>query len=144
LGYSSSHADFKAYGRSIFAKIEEQVGWEAKPNESRSLATVKYDMYMNNCVHLSLEVTRISYIPCYFNLDHLQALLRSLVLNRMASFDHEATRKEALRRFELHVSGKETIPADIRSAVFKAVMSGGDEQIFQSLLKVNYFLILSS
>ena len=69
-------------------------------------------------------------------------MLRSLVLNRMGSLDHESTKKEAARRFELHVSGKETLPADLRSAVYKAAISGGGEEMFQKMMKVRFSLFL--
>jgi len=67
---------------------------------------------------------------------HLQAMLRSLVLNRMISFDNEETRKEAKRRFELHIAGKETILPDLRSAVYKGVLSVADQSTLDTMLKV--------
>jgi puromycin-sensitive aminopeptidase len=60
----------------------------------------------------------------------------------MASFDHEKTKKEAVRRFELHASGKEALPADLRSAVYKAAISFGGEEVFETMMKVRVRLLL--
>jgi puromycin-sensitive aminopeptidase len=101
FGNTDSHDAFKAFGRRLFARIEEKVGWDAKENET-----------------------------------HLDALLRSLVLNRMISFDNEKTIQDAQARFALHTSGKKTIHADLRSAVYRAVLSAGNEDTYQSMLKL--------
>jgi len=101
LGNTDSHDEFKAFGRRLFSRIEEKVGWDAKDNET-----------------------------------HLDALLRSLVLTRMISFDNQKTIQDAQTRFALHKSGKSPIHADLRSAVYKAVLSVGDEDVYKSMLKM--------
>lgn len=68
--------------------------------------------------------------------EHLTKLLRSLLLGRMAMFDDPLVIAEAERRFELHVSGEQQIPADFRSTVYKAVLRSGSRDVFQSLLKI--------
>lgn len=35
IQYTDSNEQFKVYGRSILSVIEEKMGWEAKPNESK-------------------------------------------------------------------------------------------------------------
>jgi puromycin-sensitive aminopeptidase len=70
------------------------------------------------------------------NESHLQTMLRSLVLNRMSTFGDESTLKEANKRFALHVSGEQPIPADLRSAVYKSALSIGNEETFKTMLKL--------
>jgi puromycin-sensitive aminopeptidase len=68
--------------------------------------------------------------------DHLNTMLRSLVLLRMSTFGHERTIQEAKKRLDLHISGDQVIPADLRSVVYKAVLAAGGEETFDSLIKV--------
>ncbi|XP_012284370.1 puromycin-sensitive aminopeptidase [Orussus abietinus] len=65
---------------------------------------------------------------------HLDTLLRSLVLGRMAVLDDEETVREAKRRFELHLSGEETLSADLRSPVYRAVLASGGAETFEAVL----------
>ncbi|XP_050675120.1 puromycin-sensitive aminopeptidase isoform X2 [Leptidea sinapis] len=67
---------------------------------------------------------------------HLDTLLRSLVLNRMITFEDPDTIAEAKRRFELHSSGACPLPADLRSACYRAVLSGADEPTFDRFLQL--------
>lgn len=76
-------------------------------------------------------------------LDHLQAMLRSLVLNCMTKFEHTATIEEALQRFDQHVKGEKQIIADIRAAVYKAVFSTGDDKTYETMVKVKKTYILA-
>lgn len=70
------------------------------------------------------------------NESHLDTLLRSLVIGRLVWFKDEAIIAEAKKRFEVHVSGKTLLPADLRSAVYKAVLSGGDESTYNTMLRL--------
>ncbi|KAJ8683682.1 hypothetical protein QAD02_019474 [Eretmocerus hayati] len=70
------------------------------------------------------------------NEGHLDTLLRSLVLNRMISFENEDTVKEAQKRFQDHITGKALLPADLRASVYKAAMQAGDASTFDTLLKL--------
>lgn len=67
---------------------------------------------------------------------HLDTLLRSLVLNRLVSFNCPKVVAEAKRRFADHVSGKEVLQADLRSACYKAVFQDGDEATFEKMLEL--------
>ncbi|XP_061715100.1 puromycin-sensitive aminopeptidase isoform X1 [Cydia pomonella] len=67
---------------------------------------------------------------------HLDTLLRSLVLNKMISFEDPDTIKEAKNRFEKHVSGAAILPADLRSACYRAVLADADEATFQRFLEL--------
>ncbi|CAH0694094.1 unnamed protein product [Spodoptera exigua] len=67
---------------------------------------------------------------------HLDTLLRSLVLNKMISFEDPDTIKEAKSRFEKHISGACTLPADLRSACYRAVLADADEATFQRFLEL--------
>ena len=78
-----------------------------------------------------------------FVIGHLDTLLRSLVIGRLVWFKDEAIIAEAKKRFEAHVSGKTLLPADLRSAVYKAVLSGGDESTYDTMLRVCKLLFFS-
>ncbi|CAH0753049.1 unnamed protein product [Bemisia tabaci] len=70
------------------------------------------------------------------NESHLDTLLRPLVIGTLGLYGDERVIAEAKKKFEEHISGKATIPADLRSAVYKAVLSTGDETTFETLLKL--------
>ncbi|XP_046969043.1 puromycin-sensitive aminopeptidase [Vanessa cardui] len=67
---------------------------------------------------------------------HLDTLLRSLVLNKMISFEDPDTIKEAKSRFERHSSGECALPADLRSACYRAVLAEANEATFQRFLQL--------
>ncbi|KAF3450566.1 hypothetical protein FNV43_RR06655 [Rhamnella rubrinervis] len=71
----------------------------------------------------------------------LSALLRGEVLRALATFDHEKTQEEALRRFQSSLNDKNSplLSADTVRAVYIAVMrnsSSSNRKWFESLLKV--------
>lgn len=68
--------------------------------------------------------------------NHLDILLRSLVLNRLIACSHPAALDEARKRFELHASGKSVLPADLRSACYKAVIQNGDLKTYEKMLSL--------
>lgn len=70
------------------------------------------------------------------NESHLDTLLRSLVLNRLVSFNCAKVVEEAKRRFADHVSGKVVLQADLRSACYKAMFQDGDEATFEKMLEL--------
>nr|QBI71870.1 puromycin-sensitive aminopeptidase [Plutella xylostella] len=67
---------------------------------------------------------------------HLDTLLRSLVLNKMISFEDPETIREAKARFEKHLSGECPLAADLRSAVYRAVLGDADAATFQRFLQL--------
>lgn len=67
---------------------------------------------------------------------HLTKLLRSLLLERMAMFDDQEVISEAERRFDLHIKGQQEIPADYRTAVYKAVLRTGSRSNYENLLVI--------
>lgn len=72
---------------------------------------------------------------------HLDAMLRGEVLSALISFDHEDVVTEAARRFDAFLKDRGTplLPADIRSAAFKAVMrktTSSDRSGYDALLRV--------
>lgn len=67
---------------------------------------------------------------------HLDTLLRSLVLNRLVSFNCQTTCEEAKKRFEKHVSGAAILPADLRSVCYKAVLQTGNADTYELMLKL--------
>lgn len=64
-------------------------------------------------------------------------MLRSLVIGQLGRYGDPDMISESKRRFSDHVSEKDAIPADIKSAVFSAALSGGDESIFDHLVAVS-------
>ncbi|GLH04429.1 Aminopeptidase [Gryllus bimaculatus] len=70
------------------------------------------------------------------NESHLDTLLRSLVIGRLAWFEDENVINQAKQRFADHVSGKALLPADLRSPVYKAVLSVGDEDTYNTMLRL--------
>lgn len=70
------------------------------------------------------------------NENHLETLLRSLILSRLISFNDPKTCDEAKRRFYLHKEGKQTLPADLRMACYKAVLQQADEKVYEEMLNL--------
>ncbi|XP_054732013.1 puromycin-sensitive aminopeptidase isoform X1 [Anastrepha obliqua] len=70
------------------------------------------------------------------NENHLDTLLRSLVLSRLVSFRCKDVIAEAQKRFHAHANGTNPIPADLRSTCYKAVLQDGDETIFNEMLQL--------
>lgn len=70
------------------------------------------------------------------NESHLDTLLRSLVISRLGWFGDEAVIEESKKRFEGHASGTHIIHADLRSPVYKAVLSVGDENTYNTMLRL--------
>lgn len=67
---------------------------------------------------------------------HLDTLLRSLILGRIAWLDDEHAINEARTRFERHVTSKEILPADIRNACYRTVLRAGGKEEYDTLLKL--------
>ncbi|XP_054285541.1 puromycin-sensitive aminopeptidase-like [Macrosteles quadrilineatus] len=67
---------------------------------------------------------------------HLDTLLRSLVLNRLASYGDQAVIAESKARFARHLSGESPIPPDLRGVVYRAVLSEGGEEVYDTMIKL--------
>ncbi|XP_055688287.1 puromycin-sensitive aminopeptidase [Lutzomyia longipalpis] len=67
---------------------------------------------------------------------HLDTLLRSLVLNRLVAFNCPIATEEAKKRFRLHMNSQSTLPADLRSACYRAVLQDGDLNTYEEMLKL--------
>lgn len=67
---------------------------------------------------------------------HLEKMLRGLVIARSVYSADPDVMSEAKIRFANHLSGKETIVADLRSPVYRACLLSGDETTFNQLLQV--------
>ncbi|XP_017862194.1 PREDICTED: puromycin-sensitive aminopeptidase isoform X1 [Drosophila arizonae] len=70
------------------------------------------------------------------NENHLDTLLRSLVLTRLVSFRSPVISETARKRFRSHVNGTKILPADLRSTCYKAVLQDGDTAIFEEMLQL--------
>jgi len=68
---------------------------------------------------------------------HLTTLLRSLVITRLGKAGDQEIRLEAKRRFDLHASGGAQISPDIRSAVYSIVASMGQEDDYNTMLRLH-------
>ena len=62
------------------------------------------------------------------NESHVDTLLRSLVINRLVSFHDPAVISKARELFKAHLEGKWVIPADLRSAVYRAVTTSAKDE----------------
>lgn len=67
---------------------------------------------------------------------HLDTLLRSLVLSRLVSFDCKDVQAVATQKFQDHVKGKTTIPADLRAACYKSACQDADRETFALMLEL--------
>ncbi|XP_030380282.1 puromycin-sensitive aminopeptidase [Scaptodrosophila lebanonensis] len=68
--------------------------------------------------------------------NHLDTLLRSLVLTRLVSFRSDEIIEEGRKRFRSHVNGTNPLPADLRTTCYKAVLQEGNEKIFEEMLQL--------
>jgi len=68
--------------------------------------------------------------------DHTDSLLRSLLLARLGRYGDQSIVAECQRKFRAHIDGTESIPADIRSAVYSTVATHGDEGTIDDLMTV--------
>lgn len=55
-------------------------------------------------------------------------MLRTQVVDMLVTFEDENVLKEARRRFQTHVAGTHTVPADIRKAVYVAAVMDAHHQ----------------
>ncbi|CRL03424.1 CLUMA_CG016271, isoform A [Clunio marinus] len=67
---------------------------------------------------------------------HLDTLLRSLVISRLVSFNCQQTCDEAKRRFYLHKEGKQTLPADLRMACYRALLQSANTEVYEEMLNL--------
>ncbi|XP_022902061.2 puromycin-sensitive aminopeptidase [Onthophagus taurus] len=67
---------------------------------------------------------------------HLDTLLRGLILGRLAWLDDENFINDAKVRFAKHIGEGPKLPADLRSACYKAVLRAGGQETFDTLLQL--------
>ncbi|KAK3096131.1 hypothetical protein FSP39_023548 [Pinctada imbricata] len=66
----------------------------------------------------------------------LVAMLRDLALGKLGRSNDEATVAEARKRFDAHVAGTTTLSADLKSPVYSIVMSNGDQEAYDKMMKL--------
>lgn len=88
-----------------------------------------------NRILLKKISTKLGWTP-QPNESHLETMLRGLVMARLVSSADPDVISEAKIKFANHLSGKETIVADLRSPIYKACLSSGDETTFNQLLQL--------
>ncbi len=134
LAHTNCHDGFKAFGRNLFSTILGKVGWEPKAGEGKiQMRSQRLRLCLRNFTYQLINLQS----SCFNSSDHLQAMLRSLVLNCMTKFEHEDTISEALKKFDQHITGEKQIVADLRSAVYKAVFSTGNQDTFNTMVQVS-------
>ena len=57
-------------------------------------------------------------------------MLRSLVIGQYGHYGDPDTIEEAKKRFQDHVEGTASLPADLKGAVFSLALANGDETTF--------------
>ena len=67
---------------------------------------------------------------------HVNGLLRSMIILKIGIFGHTETIEEARRRFSDHYNGVSQISPDLRSAVYRIVMSHGDAETLAQMQKL--------
>lgn len=73
------------------------------------------------------------------NESHMDTLLRTLVIRRLAVFHDCNVLERAETLFRRHVSGVEAITADLRSAIYISVAQSQSKDTFNELLKVRVY-----
>ena len=68
--------------------------------------------------------------------NHKDSLLRSLLMTRLGVCGDAAVVADMQRRFEDHVNGTESIPADIRSSIYATVAVHGTEETIDQLMSL--------
>ncbi len=69
-------------------------------------------------------------------------MFRSLVIGQLGRYGDPDMVAESKRRFDDHISEKDTIPADIKGAVFSAALGAGNETTFDQLVMVREVMVL--
>lgn len=94
------------------------------------------------CVTLQFEKKLLSNVSKRLGWDplkgetHLDTLLRGLVLGRLAWLDDENMVKEAKERFRKYLVDGQGLPADLRSACYRAVLRACGQEMYDALLKL--------
>ena len=70
------------------------------------------------------------------NENYLDTILRPAILEKMVLLEDEDTISEAKKKFELHISGENVLLPDLRDAVYKAVLSMGNIETVETIIKL--------
>ncbi|XP_075680282.1 puromycin-sensitive aminopeptidase-like [Dermatophagoides pteronyssinus] len=68
---------------------------------------------------------------------HLKTLLRPLLINRLVTFEYPEVMKKCHEAFDDHVAKRKSIPADLRSAVYRAMSSQITDEIWEKIMKLH-------
>ncbi|XP_047138133.2 puromycin-sensitive aminopeptidase isoform X1 [Hydra vulgaris] len=98
--------------------------------------TNSFNAYKNFVISLCKPVaTSLGWKPLEGE-DHLTAMLRCLLLKRLGLAGDNEIVEESKQKFLDHVDGVQSIPADLRSAVYSTVMSVGDHKTLEQMLSL--------
>jgi len=67
---------------------------------------------------------------------HTDAMTRALVISRLVSFNDRKIIEAARAEFRTNLAGSQTIPADFRGAIFRAVARCGDGHEYEGLFEL--------
>ena len=84
---------------------------------------------------MRIECLYVSKLPI-FSTGTLDTMLRSLAIGQLGRYGDPDMIAESHRKFDDHISEKDPIPADYKTAVFSAVLGNGDETHFDKLVEV--------
>ena len=84
---------------------------------------------------MRIEYLYVSKLPI-FSTGTLDTMLRSLAIGQLGRYGDPDMIAESHRKFDDHISEKDLIPADYKTAVFSAVLGNGDETHFDKLVEV--------
>ena len=88
------------------------------------------------CLHLMrIECLYVSKL-LIFSTGTLDTMLRSLAIGQLGRYGDPDMIAESHRKFDDHISEKDPIPADYKTAVFSAVLGNGNETHFDKLVEV--------
>ena len=84
---------------------------------------------------MRIECLYVSKLPI-FSAGTLDTMLRSLAIGQLGRYGDPDMIAESHRKFDDHISEKDPIPADYKTAVFSAVLGNGEETHFDKLVEV--------
>jgi len=123
-----------------FKDEDSYVVWKIINNSVRSLNVLLADKpYYCVFKRFVLDVfsvikTKIAWDAAEGEEDHIQTLLRSLVLTLLGKFGDEDVRAEAKRRFDKLAAGTGQVTADLRSPVYCCTAAAGNEADFTTMV----------
>ncbi|CAG2105680.1 unnamed protein product [Medioppia subpectinata] len=143
VSHTDIHSLFHRFGCQLLSKTYDRLGWEPIKGETH-LDTLLRSLIINRLISLEDKRTydRLGWEPIKGE-THLDTLLRSLIINRLISLEDKRVISESKKLFDSHIKGTFVIPADIKTAVYRAVAIDCDDKTYESLLKRSVWMFFS-